>query len=283
LRESATPPPTAATGDGGLDSLWSQLIEAVGRASPFTKSYLVEAFPVSATDKLLTIGFDPEFADHVGLVDNAKNHTLIATKLAELGRPGMQVKFVIQDAPAGEAGHEDTAPAPIPTPEGGPFAPDQGEDGHGESLRPEGLQKRPAHPGRAENLPSPDCGRAKLISNRPPATFHHPSIPPMSSIGKLMKQAARMQQQAEAAQAQLATRTVEATAGGGAVKVVARCDGTVASIRVDPSAINPTDAQLLEDLLLTAVNKALEEARHIANTEMSKITSGMMPGLLPGR
>jgi hypothetical protein len=122
LRESATPPPTAATGDGGLDSLWSQLIEAVGRASPFTKSYLVEAFPVSATDKLLTIGFDPEFADHVGLVDNAKNHTLIATKLAELGRPGMRVKFVIQDAPAGEAGHEDTAPAPIPAPEGGPSA-----------------------------------------------------------------------------------------------------------------------------------------------------------------
>jgi nucleoid-associated protein EbfC len=104
----------------------------------------------------------------------------------------------------------------------------------------------------------------------------------MSSIGKLMKQAARMQQQMEAAQAQLASRTVEATAGGGAVKVVARCDGSVASIRIDPAAINPADAQLLEDLLLTAINKALGDARQISNEEMGKLTSGMMPGLLPG-
>ena len=56
----------------------------------------------------------------------------------------------------------------------------------------------------------------------------------MSSIGKLMKQAARMQQQMEEIQNQLAQRTVEATSGGGAVKVVAKCDGTIASIKIDP-------------------------------------------------
>jgi len=104
----------------------------------------------------------------------------------------------------------------------------------------------------------------------------------MSSLGKLMKQAARMQQQMEAKQAELAQRTVEATAGGGAVKVVARCDGRVASVHVDPAAINPAEAQLLEDLLLTAINKALDQARDIANTEMQQLTSGVMPGLLPG-
>ncbi|MBI5384876.1 MAG: YbaB/EbfC family nucleoid-associated protein [Verrucomicrobia bacterium] len=103
----------------------------------------------------------------------------------------------------------------------------------------------------------------------------------MSSIGKLMKQAARMQQQMEQVQALLAARTVEATSGGGAVKIVARCEGTIASIKIDPAALNPSDAQLLEDMLLTAVNKALGEAKQIYNEEMGKVTAGFnMPGLM---
>jgi DNA-binding YbaB/EbfC family protein len=102
----------------------------------------------------------------------------------------------------------------------------------------------------------------------------------MSSIGKMMKQAARMQQQMEEVQAQLASRTVEATSGGGAVKVTAKCDGTLAAIKVDPQALNPSDAQLLEDMILSAVNQALGQAKDIANSEMGKITSGFsMPGL----
>jgi hypothetical protein len=79
----------------------------------------------------------------------------------------------------------------------------------------------------------------------------------MSSLGKMMKQAQRMQQQMEVVQAQLATRTVEATSGGGAVKVTAKCDGTVAAVKIDPQALNPSDAQLLEDMILTATNQAL--------------------------
>src|SRR5271154_1407426 len=102
----------------------------------------------------------------------------------------------------------------------------------------------------------------------------------MSSIGKLMKQAQRMQQQMEQIQAELAARTVEATSGGGAVKVVAKCDGTLASIKIDPQALNPADAQLLEDMVLTAANQALGQAKDIANSEMSKITAGMsLPGM----
>ena len=103
----------------------------------------------------------------------------------------------------------------------------------------------------------------------------------MSSIGKLMKQAARMQQQMEAVQAQLAQRTVEATSGGGMVKVSARGDGSVASIRIDPQAINPADAAMLEDLVLVAVNSAIASAKEVAGAEMSKVTGGMgMPGLM---
>ncbi len=103
----------------------------------------------------------------------------------------------------------------------------------------------------------------------------------MSGIGKLMKQAARAQQQMEKIQSELASRTVEATSGGGAVKVIARCDGTIASLKIDPAAINPADAQLLEDLVLTATNQALAQARDISNAEMGKVTAGLsLPGMM---
>ena len=102
----------------------------------------------------------------------------------------------------------------------------------------------------------------------------------MSSIGKLMKQAARMQQQMEQVQAALAQRTVEATSGGGAVKVTAKCDGSLAAIKIDPQALNPSDAQLVEDMILTAANQALSQAKEISNAEMGKVTAGMsLPGL----
>ena len=101
----------------------------------------------------------------------------------------------------------------------------------------------------------------------------------MSSIGKLMKQAAQMQQKMEQVQAQLAVRTVEATSGGGAVKVTAKCDGSLAAIKIDPAALNPSDAQLVEDMILTATNQALAQAKEISNAEMGKVTAGMnMPG-----
>jgi DNA-binding YbaB/EbfC family protein len=103
----------------------------------------------------------------------------------------------------------------------------------------------------------------------------------MSSIGKLMKQAQRMQQQMEQIQSELAKRTVQATSGGGAVKVVAKCDGSIASIKIDPQAINPSDAQLLEDMILTAANQALSQAKEISNAEMGKATAGFnLPGLM---
>ncbi|MBE7503741.1 MAG: YbaB/EbfC family nucleoid-associated protein [Verrucomicrobiales bacterium] len=103
----------------------------------------------------------------------------------------------------------------------------------------------------------------------------------MSSIGKLMKQAARMQQQMEQVQAQLAQQTVDATSGGGMVKAVAKCDGTLAAITINPQAINPSDAAMLEDLVLVAVNSALAKAREVSTAEMGKLTGGLgMPGIM---
>ena len=61
--------------------------------------------------------------------------------------------------------------------------------------------------------------------------------------------------------------------------MIARCDGSIGSIRIDPQAINPADAQLLEDMILAATNQALAQAKEISNAEMSKITSGFnLPG-----
>ncbi len=103
----------------------------------------------------------------------------------------------------------------------------------------------------------------------------------MSSIGKLMKQAARIQRQMEDVQNALAARTVEATSGGGVVKVAAKCDGSLGSIKIDPQAVNPADVQLLEDMILTAVNNALAQAKEISTAEMGKVTQGFsIPGLV---
>ena len=107
-----------------MEELWSRLVEAVTRASRFTGSYLINAHPVSFVRDVLTIGFDPEFEDQLGLVDNAKSHTVLQTKLAELGHPNAELKFVKDEASAARipsATH--SAPAPTPTVAAVPTAP----------------------------------------------------------------------------------------------------------------------------------------------------------------
>ena len=93
--------PVAAAAPGDLAGLWSNLIDAVGKVSPFTRGYLIDAHPVSFEKNILVIGYDPEFADHLGLVDNSRNHSLLATKLAELGHHNAMIKFIKAEAPAG--------------------------------------------------------------------------------------------------------------------------------------------------------------------------------------
>jgi DNA polymerase-3 subunit gamma/tau len=107
----------ASPPQGDLAGLWARLLEAIGRASPFTRTYLLEAHPVSFQKNVLTIGFDSEFEDHLGLVDNARNHALLQTKLTELGHPNIQIKFIKADAPASRApsvAEPAAPPAPAP-------------------------------------------------------------------------------------------------------------------------------------------------------------------------
>jgi DNA-binding YbaB/EbfC family protein len=100
------------------------------------------------------------------------------------------------------------------------------------------------------------------------------------NIQKMMKQAAKMQEQMAQAQAELAERTVTATAGGGKVTVVATGAGDVVSIKIDKAVVDPEDVEMLEDLILTGVKKAIEEGKAIQQSEMGKLTAGM--GLPPG-
>src|SRR2546425_6735165 len=109
---AATSAAPGAVGDGDLEQLWHKILEAVGRVSPFTRSYLLEAHPISFGKNLLTIGFDPEFAEHLELVDNAKSRTLIQTKLGEFGFADAQVKFVKDELPANRVVPAPPAPAP---------------------------------------------------------------------------------------------------------------------------------------------------------------------------
>jgi DNA-binding YbaB/EbfC family protein len=100
------------------------------------------------------------------------------------------------------------------------------------------------------------------------------------NIQKMMKQAQRMQEDLAAAQADLATKTLEATAGGGKVTVTASGAGDILKIKIDPSVVDPTDIEMLEDLVLAGVQKAQEDARELAASDMKKITGGLnIPGL----
>ena len=99
-------------------------------------------------------------------------------------------------------------------------------------------------------------------------------------INKLMKQAQQMQAGMQKAQEELATQTVEASVGGGKVVVVATGSGDVQDIKIDPSIIDPDDAEFLQELILKGVQEAITKGKDMASGEMSKLTGGMsIPGL----
>ena len=103
---------------------------------------------------------------------------------------------------------------------------------------------------------------------------------PGGNMNAMLKQAQKMQKEMEKAQAEIAEKEVEASVGGGAVTVKATGAKQIVSIKLDPDAVDPEDVEMLEDLILTAVNQALQAADDMANASMGKVTGGMgMPGL----
>lgn len=108
----------------------------------------------------------------------------------------------------------------------------------------------------------------------------------MKNMAGLLKQAQKMQKEMEDAQANLVNIKVEGTAGGGMVTVTANAAQEIEQIKIDPEVVDPEDVEMLEDLVLAAVNQAMENAKAKASEEMAKVTGSMMPGLggmkLPG-
>jgi DNA-binding YbaB/EbfC family protein len=98
----------------------------------------------------------------------------------------------------------------------------------------------------------------------------------------MMRQVQKMQADLARVQEELATDTVEASVGGGAVKVVMHGDMTVESITIDPSAVDAAEVEMLQDLVVAAFNEALRQAQELANRKMAAVT-GPLGGMgLPG-
>ncbi len=100
------------------------------------------------------------------------------------------------------------------------------------------------------------------------------------NMNNMMRQMQKMQKQMEDLQAELEEKEVEASAGGGAVKVVCNGKREVLSIDIDESVVDPEDIEMLQDLVMAAVNEALRSAENMMNEGMKKVTGGLnIPGL----
>lgn len=100
------------------------------------------------------------------------------------------------------------------------------------------------------------------------------------NIQKMMKEAQKMQERLAKAQTELAGQTVEASAGGGKVTVIANGSGDITSVKISPDVVDPQDVEMLEDLVLSGVREAQDAARKLQSDTMGKVTGGL--GGLPG-
>lgn len=98
---------------------------------------------------------------------------------------------------------------------------------------------------------------------------------------QMMRQAQKMQKELNKAQEEIATMSFEATAGGGMVTAVASGDMAITSLTIDPDVVDPEDVEMLQDMVVAAVNEALRGVSELSNQRMSAVTGGMnIPGLM---
>jgi DNA-binding YbaB/EbfC family protein len=102
----------------------------------------------------------------------------------------------------------------------------------------------------------------------------------MKGMGNMMKQAQKLQTKMLKLQEELAEKTVETTAGGGMVKIVANGKQQIVSLQIEKEVVDPEDVEMLQDLIVAAVNDALTKSQEMASAEMSKLTGGLnIPGI----
>jgi nucleoid-associated protein EbfC len=109
-----------------------------------------------------------------------------------------------------------------------------------------------------------------------------PKQPKMPNMQQMLQQVQKMQQDMEAAQEQLKHESVEASAGGGMVTVTVSGDLAIKSLKIDPAAIDPEDAEILADMVLAAVNEGLRMAQELAARKLGGASGGLDPGGLGG-
>ena len=103
---------------------------------------------------------------------------------------------------------------------------------------------------------------------------------PGMNMQQMMKQARKMQEQLAAAQENLKTQSVDASAGGGMVKATVNGEMELTSLTIDPDACDPEDVEMLQDMIMAAVNEAIRGVNELANKQMGAITGGMsIPGM----
>jgi DNA-binding YbaB/EbfC family protein len=103
----------------------------------------------------------------------------------------------------------------------------------------------------------------------------------MKGMGKMMKQAQKLQSKMLKLQEEIADKTVEATSGGGMIKVVANGSQQILSIQIEKEVVDPEDVEMLQDLILAAINDAIAKSQQMVSEEMSKLTGGMnIPGMM---
>ncbi|PIV02118.1 MAG: YbaB/EbfC family nucleoid-associated protein [Syntrophobacterales bacterium CG_4_8_14_3_um_filter_58_8] len=103
----------------------------------------------------------------------------------------------------------------------------------------------------------------------------------VQNFGNIMKQAKKMQERMVELQEELATKSVEATAGGGMVSVRVNGKFEILSLKIEKEVVNPDDVEMLQDLIVAALNEGIRKAQEMAASEMGKITGGMqIPGLM---
>lgn len=102
----------------------------------------------------------------------------------------------------------------------------------------------------------------------------------MNNFGNIMKQAKKMQERIGQLQQELETKTIDAQAGGGMVKVVVNGKFEIVSLKIEKDVVNPEDIEMLQDLIVAAVNEGIRKAQEMASAEMAKITGGLnIPGM----
>ncbi len=103
---------------------------------------------------------------------------------------------------------------------------------------------------------------------------------PKNILGNIMREAQRIQAEMAKVQEEVKTKTIEATAGGGMVTALVNGAGELVSLKIEKEVVNPEDVEMLQDLIIAAVNEGIRRAHEMVNAEMSKLTGGLqLPGL----